>query len=222
MTEEKFLPLLDYRRYTESVMIERASEFYEEMRCRRTIRDFSDEPVDRRIIENCIRAAGRAPSGANQQPWKFVVVSDIATKQKIRAAAEKVELSFYHKETTEKWRDALKDLKTGPRKEFLDTAPYLIAIFAENYSTSPNGEKTKHYYVKESVGIATGILITALHRAGLASLTYTPVNMTFLNKILVRPSNEKAFMILVAGYPSDTAGIPDLKKKKLDDFVLFI
>lgn len=222
MTEEKFLPLLDYRRYTESVMIERASEFYEEMRCRRTIRDFSDEPVDRRIIENCIRAAGRAPSGANQQPWKFVVVSDIATKQKIRAAAEKVELSFYHKETTKKWRDALKDLKTGPRKEFLDTAPYLIAIFAENYSTSPIGEKTKHYYVKESVGIATGILITALHRAGLASLTYTPVNMTFLNKILVRPSNEKAFMILVVGYPSDTASIPVLKKKKLDEFALFI
>lgn len=222
MTEGKFLPLHDYRRYTESVMIERASEFYKEMCCRRTIRDFSDEPVDRRIIENCIRAAGRAPSGANQQPWKFVVVSDTAMKQKIRAAAEKVELSFYNKETTEKWRDAVKNLKTGPRKEFLDTAPYLIVIFAENYSTSPNGEKIKHYYVKESVGIATGILITALHRAGLASLTYTPVNMTFLNKILVRPSNEKAFMILVAGYPSDTAGIPDLKKKKLDDFVLFI
>jgi len=222
MTEEKFLPPLLHRRHTESVIRKRASEFYEEMCCRRSIRDFSAEPVDRRIIENCIRAAGRAPSGANQQPWKFVVVSDNATKQKIRAAAEKVELSFYNKETTEKWRDALKHLKTGPRKEFLDTAPYLIAIFAENYSKSPTGEKTKHYYVKESVGIATGILITALHRAGLASLTYTPVNMTFLNKILVRPSNEKAFMILVVGYPSDTARIPDLKKKKLDEFAVFI
>ena len=118
--------------------------------------------------------------------------------------------------------DALKHLKTGPRKEFLDSAPYLIAIFAENYSTSPNGEKTKHYYVKESVGIATGILITALHTAGLATLTYTPVNMAFLNKILVRPSNEKAFMILVVGYPSDTAQVPDLEKKKMDDFTTFI
>lgn len=222
MTEEEFLPMPPYHREAESVMIKRASDFYEEMRSRRTIRDFSAEPVDRRIIENCLRAAARAPSGANQQPWKFVVVSDIKVKRRIRKAAEKVELSFYNKETTGKWREALIHLKTGPRKEFLDTAPYLIAIFAENHSISPNGERTKHYYVKESVGIATGILITALHRAGLASLTYTPVNMRFLNKILVRPSNEKAFMILVVGYPSETAHIPDLEKKKLEEFTVFI
>ena len=151
-----------------------------------------------------------------------MVVSDIKVKRRIREAAEKVELSFYNKETTGKWRETLIHLKTGPRKEFLDTAPYLIAIFAENHSISPNGERTKHHYVKESVGIATGILITALHRAGLASLTYTPVNMRFLNKILVRPSNEKAFMILVVGYPSETAHIPDLEKKKLEEFTVFI
>ena len=222
MTETKISPVRSYPRYSESEMQKRASVFYEEMCSRRTIRDFSAASVDRRIIEDCLRAAGRAPSGANQQPWKFVVVSDPTTKRKIREAAEKVEFSFYNKDATGKWRDAIKHLKTGPRKEFLDTAPYLIAIFAENYSTSPNGEKTKHYYVKESVGIATGILITALHNAGLAALTYTPVNMAFLNKILVRPSNEKAFMILVIGYPSDTAQIPDLVKKELKEFTVFI
>ena len=222
MTEKKFSSLPSYPRYTEPVMRKRASDFYKEMCFRRTIRDFSEASVDRRIIENCLRAAGRAPSGANQQPWKFVVVSDTTTKRKIREAAEEVELSFYNKEATGKWRDALKHLKTSPRKEFLDTASYLIAIFAENYSISLNGEKTKHYYVKESVGIATGILITALHNAGLATLTYTPVNMAFLNKILVRPLNEKAFMILVVGYPSDTVHIPDLEKKKMEDFTVFI
>ncbi len=221
MTEEKFLPLTEYHRYTELKMKERAAEMYAEMCRRRTVRDFSDEPVDRLIIENCLRTAGRAPSGANQQPWRFVVVSDPAVKGKIRQAAEKVELEFYTKDATGKWRDALKHLKTGPKKEFLEAAPYLINIFAENYSYSPQGERIKHYYVKESVGIATGILITALHNAGLASLTYTPVNMSFLNDILSRPSNEKPFMILVVGYPSKTASVPDLYRKELDDIAVF-
>ncbi len=222
MTEGKFMPLSAYRKQPESEMIKRASEMYEDMCRRRTVREFSSETVDRKIIEDCLRTAGRAPSGANQQPWKFIVVSDTAIKQKIRKAAEEVEREFYSKKATGKWRNALKDLKTGPKKEFLETAPYLIAIFAEQCSYSPSSEKIKHYYVKESVGIATGILITSLHNAGLVSLTYTPVNMTFLNEVLSRPANEKPFMILVAGYPSENALIPDLQKKSLQDFTEFL
>ncbi len=221
MTKEKFLPLTTYRKYPESEMAKRASEMYADMSRRRTVREFSSEPVDRRIIEDCLRTAGRAPSGANQQPWKFIVVSDTTIKQKIRGAAEEIEREFYSRDATGKWRDALRHLKTGPQKEFLETAPYLIAILAEQYSHSPNGEKIKHYYVKESVGIATGILISALHNAGLVSLTYTPVNMTFLNELLTRPSNEKPFMILVAGYPSENTLVPALQKKNLQDFTEF-
>ncbi len=222
MTEEIMMALSPGPKYTDSEMRKRAEQHYADMCRRRTVRDFSSEPVDRSVIETCLRTAGRAPSGANQQPWNFVVVSDSDVKRKIREAAEKVEGEFYTKEATGKWRDALKKLKTGPRKEFLDIAPYLIVIFAENYSYSADGEKSKHYYVKESVGIATGMLITALHNVGLASLTYTPVNMTFLSEVLARPSNEKAFMILVVGYPSENTLVPDLQKKKIEDFIKFI
>ena len=222
MAENTFLPLTDYCKFPESEMKKRASEFYVEMRRRRTVREFSDQPVDRNIIEDCLRTAATAPSGANQQPWSFIAVSDFTVKRRIREAAEKIEKEFYSKEITRKWRDALKHLKTGPSKPFLEIAPYLIAIFSQSYSYSANGEKTKHYYVTESVGIATGMLITALHHAGLVTLTYTPVNMRFLNKILSRPTNEKPFMILVVGYPSEAALVPAIQKKALEDISVFI
>lgn len=222
MTEKVFLPLSEYRRYPEEEMQRRTADFYNEMKRRRTVRDFSDTPVDRKIIETCLKTAGTAPCGANQQPWSFVVISNTAVKRQIRVEAEKVEAEFYSREATEKWRDALKDLKTGPSKPFLETAPYLIAIFCQNHSHSTDGQKIKHYYVKESVGIATGMLITALHHAGLVSLTYTPVNMSFLNTVLSRPANEKGFMILVVGYPHETTLVPDIKKKTLGDIAQFI
>ena len=191
MAEKKFLRLTDYRKLPETEMKKRASEFYTEMKRRRTVRNFSDQPVDRGIIENCLRAAATAPSGANQQPWTFVAVSDPGIKKQIREAAEKIEKEFYSKEATRKWVKDLEHLGTTPSKPFLETAPWLIAVFSQLYGYSANGVKKKHYYVSESMGIATGMLITGLHHAGLVSLTYTPSNMRFLNKILSRPSNEK-------------------------------
>ena len=222
MAEKTFRPLTDYCKFPEAEMKKRASEFYLEMRRRRTVRNFSDQPVDRNIIEDCLRTAGTAPSGANQQPWSFIVVSELTVKRRIREAAEKIEKEFYSNEATRKWTNALKHLGTVPRKPFLEIAPYLIVIFSQRYSYSANGKKTKHYYVSASVGIATGMLITALHHAGLVTLTYTPISMRFLNKILSRPSNEKPFMILVVGYPSETALVPAIQKKALKDISLFI
>ena len=222
MTDKTLQPLTEYRKLPEAEMKKRAVAFYHQMRKRRTVREFSTQPVDRNVIENCLRAAATAPSGANQQPWQFVVVSDPAVKRQIRASAEKIETTFYTQKATLKWRETLKHLKTGPSKPFLETAPYLIAIFSQSYSYSANGEKQKHYYVSESVGISTGMLITALHHAGLATLTYTPANMKFLNKLLSRPSNEKAFMILVVGYPAKSALVPSIRKKKLEDISVFI
>ena len=222
MTKDEFLPLTEYRKLPETEMQKRASDFFSRMRGRRTVREFSDQPVDRKIIEYCLRTAATAPSGANQQPWRFVVVSDTIAKQRIRESAEKIEKDFYSKAATLKWRDSLKQLKTGPSKPFLEIAPYLIAIFSQSYGYSAKKEKIKHYYVTESVGIATGMLITALHHAGLAALTYTPANMKFLNKILTRPTNEKPFMILVVGYPSVSALVPALQKKALEEIAVFI
>jgi len=222
MAEKKFMSLTGYCKFPETEMKKRAADFYAEMRGRRSVRDFSDQPVDRSIIENCLRAAGTAPSGANQQPWSFVVVSDQFVKRQIRKAAEEIEKKFYSKEAAEKWINALEHLGTGPSKPFLEKAPYLIAIFSQLYGYSANGEKKKHYYVSESVGIAAGMLITGLHHAGLASLTYTPVNMRFLNKILARPTNEKPFMILVVGYPAENALVPALQKKSLEDIAEFV
>ena len=222
MAEKQFMPLSDYCRYPEAEMKKRALDFYGEMRRRRTVRSFSDQAVDRSVIENCLRAAGTAPSGANQQPWRFVVVSDQSVKKRIREAAEEIEKKFYSQEATKKWVHALGDLGTVPVKPFLEDAPYLIVIFSQLYGYSANGEKTKHYYVSESVGIATGMLITALHHAGLASLTYTPANMRFLNKILARPENEKPFLILVVGYPLEDVVVPAIQKKPLEDIAEFI
>ncbi len=222
MAKEKFLPLTYYRKLPEETMIERASEFHAEMIRRRTVRNFSNQPIDRTIIENCLRTASTAPSGANRQPWSFVVVSDLDVKRQIREAAEKVEQEFYTKEATKNWVDDLEHLGTVPSKPFLEDAPYLIAIFSQLHGYSTNGEKTKHYYVTESVGIATGMLITSLHHAGLVSLTYTPANMRFLNRILSRPANEKPFMIIVVGYPADDTLVPVLEKKSLEDIAEFI
>lgn len=222
MAEKQFRSLTGYCKYPETEMKKRALDFYAEMSRRRTVRDFSDQPVDRSIIENCLRAAGTAPSGANQQPWSFIIVSDQSVKRQIREAAEEIEKKFYSKKNTEKWVKALKHLGTGPIKPFLENAPYLIAIFSQLYGHSADGEKKKHYYVSESVGIATGILLAGLHHAGLASLTYTPANMRFLNKILARPANEKPFMILVVGYPSENALVPAIQKKSLEDIAEFV
>jgi len=222
MVKNKFLPLIDYCEYPETEMKRRASEFYKEMISRRTVRQFSDRPVDRSVIEDCLRTASTAPSGANQQPWSFIAVSDLTVKRRIREAAEKVEQEFYSKEATKKWVKALDHLGTVPSKPFLEIAPYLIVIFSKLYGYSSTGKKMKHYYVSESVGIATGMLITALHHAGLISLTYTPSKMRFLNKILSRPSNEKPFMILVAGYPAEGAVVPAIEKKSLQEIATFI
>ncbi|GAB4459334.1 MAG: nitroreductase family protein [Anaerolineae bacterium] len=203
-------------------MQRRAAEFYADVRRRRTVRHFSERPVPREVIENCLRAAGTAPSGANQQPWHFVVVSDPAIKRQIREAAEAEERAFYGGRAPEEWLNALSHLGTDANKPFLEIAPCLIVVFAQNYGIGAQGEKVKHYYVTESVGIATGVLITALHQAGLATLTHTPSPMTFLSEILERPANERAFLVLVAGYPADDAQVPEIEKKSLDDIATFV
>lgn len=221
-TDYNFIELTGYSEYAPEEMIQRAQAFFELMKSRRTIRSFSDRPVDRRVIELAIQTAGRAPSGANQQPWKFVVVSDTQVKRTIREAAEKEEYEFYNSRASDQWLEALKPLGTGAEKPFLEQAPYLIVIFAENYQRDDSGEIIKHYYVRDSVGIAIGMLITALHNAGLACLTHTPSPMPFLRKILKRPENETPVMILVTGFPEQEVMVPDLDKKRLEDIALFI
>lgn len=203
-------------------MSRRAKTFLAEVRRRRTIRDFSDRPVPRQIIEDCLLAAGTAPSGANQQPWHFVVVSDPETKSGIRVAAEKEERAFYQGRAPDEWLEALRALGTDEHKPFLEIAPYLIAIFGESYQVDSAGGKVKNYYVTESVGIATGILITALHNAGLATLTHTPSPLGFLNEILGRPKNERPFLLLVVGYPAEDAMVPDITKKRIDEIATFL
>src|SRR6266849_7500014 len=177
MAQVAFIPLPDYQKHSSEEMKRRSTEFYADIRRRRTVREFSDQPVAREVIENCLRAAGTAPNGANMQPWHFVVVSDPAIKQKIRVGAEKEEYEFYHRKAPQEWLDALAPLGTNEHKPFLETAPCLIVIFAQSYGVLPDGRKVKHYYAQESVGIATGILITAIHHAGLESLTHTPSPM---------------------------------------------
>jgi len=222
MTKPKFVPYATYHSYPQAEMIQRASSFRTDLQRRRTVRDFSDRAVPRELIEDCLLAAGTAPSGANLQPWHFVVISDPAVKQQIREAAEIEEREFYNKRAPQEWLDALAHLGTDEHKPFLATAPHLIAIFAQSYGVLPDARKVKNYYVAESVGIATGMLITAIHHAGLASLTHTPSPMGFLNKILGRPSNERAFLLLVVGYPAEDATVPEISKKTLQDIASFI
>ena len=219
--EARFLPLV-FTEYAPDEMRARAAAFYELMRRRRTVRDFSDRPVAREIIEDCVRNAGTAPNGANMQPWHFVIVSDPAIKRQIRLAAEAEEQEFYQNRAPADWLAALAPLGTDAHKPFLETAPYLITIFAQSYGLLPDGRKVKHYYAQESVGIATGFLIAALHYAGLATLTHTPSPMNFLNDILGRPANERPFLLLVVGYPAANAQVPDIRKKPLAEIATFL
>jgi iodotyrosine deiodinase len=222
MQQPTFVPLPNYREYPIEEMKQRAADFYTDIRRRRSVRHFSDRPVLREIIENCLRAAGTAPNGANLQPWHFVVVGDPAVKKQIREAAEEEERAFYRERAPTEWLEALAPLGTDEHKPFLERASYLIVVFAQSYGVTPGGGQVKHYYVAESVGIATGVLITALHHAGLASLTHTPSPMGFLNSILKRPSNERPFLILVVGYPAQDAQVPVITKKPLDEIATFI
>lgn len=218
------IPLPDRRCFSEEEMKSRSRAFYEEIKMRHTTREFSDQPVPQEVIENCLKAAGTAPSGANHQPWHFCVVENPAIKKKVREAAEEEERAFYGGKAAEEWLAALEPLGTDTNKPFLETAPYLIVVFAERFGRLEGGETYKNYYVNESVGIATGFLINALHNVGLATLTHTPNPMKFLNEVCGRPDNEKAFLILVTGYPAEDAVIPSKSqiKKSLKEMASFL
>jgi nitroreductase len=210
------LPLTSFEERPEAAMLRSAREFLELMQRRRTVRAFDTRPVPRELISDCIAAAGTAPSGANQQPWHFVAVSDPEVKRRIRVAAEKEERLFYEQRATDEWLSAIAPMETDWHKPFLETAPWLIAVFVQKWGRAADGSKIKHYYPTESVGIATGILITALHAAGLATLTHTPSPMGFLGEILGRPAEmERPFLLLVAGYPAPGARVPDITRKPL-------
>ncbi len=220
--QHPFVPLVGYREYPPEEMAARARAFADEMGRRRTVRDFANRPVPRALIEDCLRAAGTAPSGANQQPWHFVAVSDPAVKSRIRVAAEAEEREFYAHRAPPEWLEALAPLGTDSSKPFLEIAPWLIAVFIRRFERLPDGAKRKHYYTDESVGLATGLLVAALHHAGLVSLTHTPSPMKFLNEILGRPKDlERPFLLLVAGYPAVDARVPAISRKPLEEFVSF-
>ncbi|MEO6969936.1 MAG: nitroreductase family protein [Chthoniobacterales bacterium] len=222
MSKPTFVPLPPHPLLADEEIANRAAEFYSDMARRRTVRDFSDRPVARAVIENCLRTAGSAPNGANLQPWHFVALRDPALKREIRIAAEAEEKEFYEHRAPNEWLEALAPLGTDSRKPFLETAPWLIAVFSQPYRVLPDGRKVKHYYATESVGIATGFLIAALHRAGLASLTHTPSPMGFLNKLLQRPAHEKPFLLLAVGHPAEDAVVPDIQRKPLTEISSFI
>ena len=207
---------------TANEMTRRSSEFLQLMRQRRTVRDFSAQDVPREVIENAIQVAGSAPSGANMQPWHFVAVNDSAVKSEIRARAEAEEKELYEHRASQEWLEALAPLGTDANKPFLETAPWLIAVFAQKHTIDAEGRKRKHYYTPESVGIATGMLLTALHQAGLVTLTHTPSPMIFLRDILGRPVHEKPFLLVVTGYPAEGALIPDISKKTLQEIMTVI
>lgn len=217
----RLIPLPRYDVHDVHDMRARAAEYLDAMRRRRTVRTFSDRAVPRDIIETCILAAGTAPSGANHQPWRFVAVSSPALKREIRHAAEEEERAFYGGRAPPDWLEALAPLGTDAEKPFLEHAPWLIVIFGESRAVMLDGSSRKNYYVTESVGIATGMLISALHLSGLATLTHTPSPMKFLNPILGRPENERPFLVLVAGYPASDARVPVIGKKTLADIADF-
>jgi iodotyrosine deiodinase len=222
MPRATFEPLSSYVEYPPEDMRQRAIEFREHMQRRRTVRQFSDRPVPRNVIEECLLTAGSAPSGANLQPWHFVVVSDPKVKREIRITAEQEEREFYNRRAPQEWLYALAVIGTDEHKPFLETAPCLIVIFGKNHSQLPDGRRVKNYYVNESVGIATGFLISAIHNAGLVSLTHTPSPMGFLNDILNIPPSQKPFLILVVGYPAEDAQVPRIEKKVLAEIATFI
>ncbi len=218
----KFIPLTTYEEYPPNEMLCRSKAFCQEMHRRRTVREYATRDVPRTVIQNCLATAGSAPSGANLQPWHFVAIHNPEIKKQIRAAAEKEEVEFYKSKASKQWLEALKPLGTDEHKSFLETAPWLIAVFAEKYGLSADGEKFKHYYTPESVGLASGLLIAALHHAGLATLTHTPSPMGFLKTILQRPDNERPFLLIVTGYPEKDAQVPNIKRKTIDKIVTFI
>jgi iodotyrosine deiodinase len=219
----RMIPLAGYREYAQDEMAARAREFADEMSRRRTVREFSARAVPRAVIEECLRAAGSAPSGANQQPWHFVAVSDQGVKRRIRAAAETEEREFYAHRAPPEWIEALRPLGTDAEKQFLEIAPWLVAVFIRRFERLPDGGKRKHYYTDESVGLATGLLLAAVHRAGLVALTHTPSPMKFLNDILGRPKDlERPFLLLVVGYPAAGALVPDISRKPLAGYTTFL
>ena len=215
------IPLTAARDLDDDELRGRAFRLRDELAQRRSVRQFSNRPVPREIIDACLHAAASAPSGANRQPWHFVVVSDPETKRRIRSEAQTEEHAFYHGRAPDDWLQAIAPLGTDEDKPFLETAPYLIVVFAQLYDVGAGGRKVKHYYVHESVGIAVGMLITALHLAGLASLTHTPSPMRFLNDILDRPPNERPFLILVTGHPASDARVPAITRKPFDRVVTY-
>ncbi|MHA2245747.1 MAG: nitroreductase family protein [Candidatus Hodarchaeales archaeon] len=219
---EKY-PIIPYhlQTYSEDEMINRSRNMFNMANSRRSVRDFSDKPVPREIIENIIATAGTAPSGANKQPWTFVIVSDPGLKHKIRIAAESEEKEFYKHKISDEWREDLAPLGTTWKKAFLEIAPYLVVVFQQKYRLDKYNKKRKNYYVLKSVGIAIGILIMAIHNAGLATLTHTPISMNFLRDLLGRPKNEKAFVIMPVGYPKEELTVPDIKRKTLSEIIIW-
>ncbi len=221
MNSSKF-EAFEFTEKSREEMLSRSRSFYEEMKARRSIREFSNRSVPQEVIKNALLTAGTAPNGANQQPWHFVVVSDSATKRKIRKAAEKHEKEFYQFRASEEWLKALEPFGTDDGKPFLETAPCLIVIFLKKFNVDENGKKHKNYYPMESVGIATGMLISALHLSGLVTLTHTPSPMHFLSDILERPDHERPFLILVTGYPAKEVSVPKIMKYSLDETTTFM
>lgn len=223
MSDIKTYPFIPYSRetYDAAEMIKRSQEFYEWLDTRRSVRDFSDKAVPREVIENVIKAASTAPSGAHKQPWTFCVVSNKELKSKIRSLAEEEEKKSYGGRMSEQWLKDLAPLGTNWEKEFLDIAPWHIILMKRAYEEGENGEKLNNYYVNESVGIAAGMLISAIHHAGLVTLTHTPSPMNFLAKALGRPENERPFLLLPVGYPREDAEVPDLSRKALDEVAVF-
>lgn len=222
MSNSGFIPLQGWNERTPEEMQHRARGFYELMDRRRSVRQFSDRPIPAGVVEDCLRAAGTAPSGAHKQPWHFVAVRAPDMKRRIREAAEEEERAFYGGRAPEEWLEALAPLGTDSFKPFLETAPCLIAIFARSFGHAADGSREKHYYVQESVGIATGFLIAALHSAGLVTLTHTPSPMGFLNELLGRPKEERPFLLLVTGFPATDARVPDLSRKPLAEIATLI
>ena len=220
METETFKPL-EFERFSEPEMRARALAYFEKMRSRRSVREFATTKVPREVIEHCLRTAGYAPSGANRQPWHFVVISEPGLKRKIREAAEEEERAFYAHRAGEEWLEALAPLGTDANKPFLEDAPWLIVVFLKKFTFDEQGRKHKNYYTAESVGIACGFLLTALHWAGLATLTHTPSPMKFLNEVLERPKSERAYMVIPVGYPAADATVPVITKEPLEEIVTF-
>jgi nitroreductase len=220
LSQYLFKPL-EFDGKSDEEMLKASRAFYDEVRTRRSVRDFSDKPIAREVIENALLAAGTAPNGANMQPWYFAAVSNPKLKEKIREAAEKEERAFYERRASDEWLEALAPLGTDHEKPFLEIAPWLIVVFLKKFSYDEDGRKLKNYYTAESVGIACGFLINALHNAGLATLTHTPSPMRFLNEVLERPKDERAYMLIVAGHPAEDAQVPVISKKSLDEISEF-